>query len=101
VASVFRNNAAALAAEGLMDSSMGMMPLFSAGTGLSNMGSGAAGERFPGLIETMVPAPTVRGGLSRAEGPIHSSDRGLLFRYIIFLHLTLFNSEPNKGIVKQ
>jgi len=63
-----------------MDSSAGMMPLFSTGAAPSNMGSGVAGERPPGLGEPMVPAPTVRGGLNRAEGPIHSSDRGLLYR---------------------
>ncbi|XP_021928467.1 autophagy-related protein 9A isoform X2 [Zootermopsis nevadensis] len=79
VASVFRGNTAALAAGGLMDSSVGMMPLFSTGTVLSNMGSGAAGDRLHGLAEPMVFSPTVRGGLSRAEGPIHSSDRGLLY----------------------
>lgn len=92
MASVFRGNTAALAAGGLMDSSVGMMPLFSTGTVLSNMGSGAAGDRLHGLAEPMVFSPTVRGGLSRAEGPIHSSDRGLLYRYIIFL-VTLFNTE--------
>jgi hypothetical protein len=89
-----------------MDSSVGMMPLFSTGTVLSNMGSGAAGERLPGLVEPMVSAPTVRGGLSRAEGPIHSSDRGLLYRYVIFLLVTLFSTErklfqPNRVIIKQ
>ncbi|PNF28200.1 Autophagy-related protein 9A [Cryptotermes secundus] len=76
VASIFRGNTAAMAAGGLMDSSVGMMPLFSAGAVQSNLGSG---ERAPGLCEPMVPAPTVRGGLSRAEGPIHSSERGLLY----------------------
>jgi hypothetical protein len=85
VTSAFRGNAPAMAAGGLMDSSVGMMPLFSTGTVLGNMGSGAAGERFPGLVDPMMPAPTVRGGLSRAEGPIYSSDRGLLYRYISLL----------------
>jgi hypothetical protein len=64
-------------AGGPMDSSVGMMPLFSAGAAQSNIGSG---ERAPGLGEPLVPAPTIRGGLSRAEGPIHSSERGLLYR---------------------
>jgi hypothetical protein len=57
-------------AGGLMDSSVGMMPLFSASAAQSNIGSG----------DPMVPAPTVRCGLSRAEGPIHLSERGLLYR---------------------
>ncbi|XP_023713109.1 uncharacterized protein LOC111867453 isoform X3 [Cryptotermes secundus] len=36
-------------------------------------------ERAPSLDEPAVLAPAVRGGLSRVEGPIHSSERGLLY----------------------
>jgi hypothetical protein len=32
-------------------------------------------------------APTIRGGLSRAEGPLQGSDRGLLYRYANDGHL--------------
>jgi hypothetical protein len=66
-----------MAAGGLLDLSVAMMPLFSAGAVRSNMGSG---ERAPGLGEPTVPAPTVHGGLSHAEGPSHSSERRLLYR---------------------
>jgi hypothetical protein len=66
-----------MAAGGLMDLSIGMMPLFSAGAVQRNMGSG---ERAPALCEPMVPAPTVCGGPSHAEGHIHPSERGFLFR---------------------
>ena len=76
VESILRGHSAALVAGGL-DSSVGMMPLFSAGAVQNNM---ASGERFGGLGEAEVPPPAICGGLSRAEGPIHSLDRGLLFR---------------------
>jgi hypothetical protein len=73
VASIFQGNMAAMAASGLMDLSVGMMPLFSAGAVQSSLGSG---QSPPCLCE---PAPTVHGGLSHAEGHIHPSDRGLLY----------------------
>jgi len=76
VDSILRGHSAAVLAGGL-DSSVGMMPLFSAGAEKSVMTSG---ERLAGLGEPIVPSPAICGGLSRAEGPIHSSDRGLLYR---------------------
>ncbi|XP_069678883.1 autophagy-related protein 9A isoform X1 [Periplaneta americana] len=69
VASIFRGNAAV----GLMDSSAGIMPPF------QPLFATGSGDRHAALAEPVVPAPTVRGGISRAEGPIHSSDRGLLY----------------------
>lgn len=76
VESILRGHSTAMVAGGL-DSSVGMMPLFSAGAIQHNM---ASGERLAGLCEPVVPPPAICGGLSRAEGPIHSSDRGLLYR---------------------
>jgi hypothetical protein len=61
----------AMVASGLMDLSVVIMLLFSAGEVQSNVGSA---EKAPGLGEPMLPAPTVCGGLSHPEGPIHSSE---------------------------
>jgi hypothetical protein len=77
VESVFRGHSAALVAGGL-DSSVGIMPLFPPGAVQNNL---ASGERLAGLGDPMVPPPAIFGGLSRAEGPIHLSDRGLLYRW--------------------
>ena len=74
--SILRGHSAAVLAGGL-DASVGMMPLLSAGAVQNKMTSG---ERLAGLGEPIVPPPAICGGLSRAEGPIHSSDRGLLYR---------------------
>jgi hypothetical protein len=76
VESILRGHSAAVVAGGL-DSSVGMMPLFSAGSVHNNMTSG---ERLAGLGEPVIPPHAICGGLNRAEGPIHSSDRGLLYR---------------------
>jgi len=76
--SILQGHSAAVLAGGL-DSSVRMMPLFSAGAVQNNITSG---ERLAGLGEPIVPPPAICGGLSHAEGPIHSSDRGILYRWL-------------------
>ncbi|KAJ9595907.1 hypothetical protein L9F63_012926, partial [Diploptera punctata] len=74
IASIIRGNSGTR--EGLEDASLGALPPFQAPFATSAMHSNIPSRE---RLSQIPPTSAVRGGLSHAEGPGHSSEKGLLY----------------------